>query len=128
MIGLRLLRTTIREEHADLRAGTVRGEQGVRTGARSKKRAKQRAAGFRHHCLAHALGTVPCDGMRDLVTEHDAESGRRLRERKHSGVDGDLASRKAEGVLLFRILDDDEPPRELRLIRHRREPPSRPEL
>src|SRR5204862_4152382 len=61
---------------------------------------------------------VTRERVRDLMGEDDGEPARVLREREETGVDGDLPAREREGVLLLRVIDDDEAPAVIGAVRH----------
>jgi len=60
--------------------------------------------------LAHALGAMARDGVRDLVPHHHRKSGLVARHRQQSRVHGNLAARQRESVDRLRRVDDGELP------------------
>src|SRR6202040_1722262 len=95
VIGFRLLRATERQQAPALRPDAVGREPRIPARARAEKRAEQRAARLRGEPLAHALGAVSRERVRDLVPEDDGEAVRVLRDGKDATIDGDLAARQA---------------------------------
>jgi hypothetical protein len=73
--------------------------------------ADQRA--LQHHAVAHALGAVAQDRVRDLVTHHRREALLVLGDRQQAGVDRALAARQRPGVDHLGIVDQRELPQEI---------------
>src|SRR2546430_9823516 len=119
VIGLGLLRPAVGEQHADLGAEPVGGEDGLRARPATEQCAEDRPPRLRGHRLAHSLGAVSRDRVRDLVAEDHGQAVGVDGDGKDARVHGHLSARERKGVLLLRIVDDREAPLVARLVRRR---------
>src|SRR5439155_19551614 len=110
VVRLRLLRSAVRQQHADLRAESVRDEDDLCPRPTAEERADDGLAGLRGHRLAHAFSAVAPDGMTDLVTEDDREHVGVDCHRQAAGLYSHLPARQRKGVLLLGIVDDRDAP------------------
>ncbi len=107
------------QEHADLSADTEGGHRDFlhRRAALRQQLLNTGTRELQREIVAHALGAVARDRVRNFVRKDDGQAGIVACDRQDPRVNGDLASRQAKGVGALGFIEQRELPLEPGLVR-----------